>query len=111
VNIFQAYPALGVHRQSDDGDIKAAHKRLAMKYHPDRPDGDPVRFMEVQQAYELLKGVPPLGRIRQLEILGEGCDACSTSGIKAKRKGYRVISVSACERCKGAGYIERETRS
>lgn len=108
MDLFTAYPVLGVHRQSDEAAIKAAHKRLAMQYHPDREGGDHAKFIEVQQAYETLKGVAPLQRIRQLEFLGEGCDSCNTSGILAKRKGYRVVSVAACPKCQGVGYLPRE---
>ena len=34
--------------------VKAAHRRLAKRFHPDAPDGDTDRFLAVQEAYSLL---------------------------------------------------------
>jgi len=51
------YEILGVAKGADEKDIKKAYKRLAMKYHPDRTQGDKAmeeKFKEVQEAYEIL---------------------------------------------------------
>src|ERR1700691_3059893 len=52
------YEILGVQRTADREEIKRAYRRLAMKYHPDRADGDKVaaegRFKECSEAYEVL---------------------------------------------------------
>ncbi|MDQ3937278.1 MAG: J domain-containing protein, partial [Chloroflexota bacterium] len=48
------YRALGVARGASDAEIKAAHRALAKRYHPDAPGGDTRRFVLVQEAYLLL---------------------------------------------------------
>ncbi|HUG49305.1 MAG TPA: J domain-containing protein [Candidatus Limnocylindria bacterium] len=54
------YRALGVARGASEAEIKAAHRRLAKRYHPDSEAGDTDRFLAVQEAYKLL--LDPLRR-------------------------------------------------
>lgn len=54
------YRALGLARGATEAEIKAAHRQLAKRYHPDAPTGDTDRFLMVQEAYKLL--VDPLRR-------------------------------------------------
>jgi len=52
------YEVLEVDRVADDGALKAAFRKLAMKWHPDRNPGDKDcehRFKEINEAYEILK--------------------------------------------------------
>ena len=52
------YEVLGVARTADEKALKAAFRKLAMQFHPDRNPGDDaaeVRFREVSAAYECLK--------------------------------------------------------
>ena len=52
------YETLGVARGADAVAIKAAFRKLAMAYHPDRNPGDQaaeLRFKEINEAYEILK--------------------------------------------------------
>src|SRR6476659_846488 len=52
------YEVLGVERAVDEGELKAAFRKLAMKWHPDRNPGDrssETRFKEINEAYEILK--------------------------------------------------------
>jgi molecular chaperone DnaJ len=52
------YEVLGVGRTANDEEIKRAYRRLAMRHHPDRADGDKreaeTRFKECSEAYEVL---------------------------------------------------------
>ena len=51
------YTLLGVSRDASDQELKRAYKKLAMKYHPDRNQGDKdaeKKFKEVSEAYEVL---------------------------------------------------------
>ncbi|HEY2903256.1 MAG TPA: molecular chaperone DnaJ [Polyangia bacterium] len=51
------YEILGVDRQSSDGEIKAAYRKLALKFHPDRNPGDrqaEEQFKELSVAYAVL---------------------------------------------------------
>ncbi len=52
------YETLGVERTADEGALKSAYRKLAMKYHPDRNPGDgdaEHKFKEINEAYECLK--------------------------------------------------------
>lgn len=51
------YEILGVSKTAEEREIKKAYKRLAMKYHPDRNQGDKEaesKFKEIKEAYEIL---------------------------------------------------------
>ena len=48
------YRELGVLRGATDAQVKAAHRRLAKRFHPDAPEGDTDRFLAIQEAYSLL---------------------------------------------------------
>lgn len=53
------YETLGVPKNATDDDIKKAYRKLAMKFHPDRNQGDGAKqaeekFKEAKEAYEML---------------------------------------------------------
>lgn len=51
------YEVLGIPKSAEEREIKKAYKRLAMKHHPDRNQGDKEAeesFKEIKEAYEIL---------------------------------------------------------
>ncbi|KAK9803693.1 hypothetical protein WJX73_001266 [Symbiochloris irregularis] len=48
------YKILGVERGASEAELKKAHRKLALKLHPDK-GGDPDKFKEINEAYDTLK--------------------------------------------------------
>ena len=58
-DIIAAYKTLGLSPDSDIKEVKAAHRKLAAKFHPDKTDcnhskNNSEAFMKIQSAYELI---------------------------------------------------------
>ena len=52
------YEVLGVSRDAGDVEMKRVYRQLALKYHPDRNQGDKEaeeKFKEAAEAYEVLR--------------------------------------------------------
>ena len=65
------YKLLGVERTANQGQIKHAYRKLAMKYHPDKNPGDEEaadKFKELSTAYAVLSDP---NKKRQYDIHGE----------------------------------------
>ena len=53
------YDLLGVSKNADEGEIKKAYRKLAIKYHPDKSPEDKKeeytkKFQQISEAYEIL---------------------------------------------------------
>ena len=56
MNKWEAAKFLGVPLNANETQVKEAYKRLAKKYHPDRPGGSKESFQKLQKAYDLISG-------------------------------------------------------
>lgn len=48
------YKILGINKEATLEEIKSAYRKLAHKFHPDRPEGSAEKFKEINEAYSVL---------------------------------------------------------
>ncbi len=69
------YEVLGVPKNADAGAIKKAYRKIALKYHPDRNQGDSSaeeKFKEAAEAYEILSSADKKARYDRFGHAGVG---------------------------------------
>src|SRR3954469_11510900 len=72
------YDILGASRSASADDIRKAHRKLVMKYHPDRNKGNKEaeeRFKEIQEAYDVLSDTQKRQNYDQFGHAGVGAGA------------------------------------
>lgn len=79
------YEVLGVSRSATADEIRRAHRKLALQFHPDRnkDKGAVERFSEIQQAYEVLSDDEKRRKYDEFVRLGGTTDAFASGGASA----------------------------
>ena len=76
------YDILGISRTATADDVRRAHRKLALQYHPDRNKAKdaPAKFAEIQEAYEVLSDVEKRRQYDDFIRLGGSPSAFGASG-------------------------------
>jgi curved DNA-binding protein CbpA len=98
--IDDPYRALGVARAASDAEIKAAHRKLAKRFHPDTAKGDAAKFLRVQEAYRVL--ADPLLRREWDQKHAPGPVRADRSAPAAPRRRRQPAAKPATEAADGA---------
>jgi len=96
------YEILGVHPNADENTIKAAYRKLAILWHPDKNPNNQEeaedKFKEINQAYEKLTQVNPdnfnfeeFFNSPEIDVLGSLFSAVFQGNINKKRIGKSII--------------------
>src|SRR5215470_4711693 len=78
------YEVLGVERSAENGELKSAYRKLALKHHPDRNPDDPEaaeKFKEASEAYAVLSDPEKRARYDRFGHAGLGAGASGFSGF------------------------------
>lgn len=78
------YEILGVGRNASPDEIKKAYRKLALKYHPDRNQGDKAaedKFKEATEAYEILSDAEKRRNYDQYGHAGVGAGGFGNGGF------------------------------
>ena len=78
------YEVLGVSKNASEKEIKQAYRKLAIKYHPDRNEGDKnaeEKFKEAAEAYDVLSNTEKRSRYDQFGHQGMGGGSSGFGGF------------------------------
>ena len=109
------FSVLGLHRGSNEVEVKQAWKKKSRETHPDANIGKAVsaeklaqKFSDLSQAYSVLRdSVLRKAYEGRLDITGDSCEICQGKGFKSKQQGFTGRIVRPCEFCGGAGRVLR----
>ncbi|GFH11068.1 uncharacterized protein HaLaN_06502 [Haematococcus lacustris] len=106
-NNTRYYEILGVDKNATPDELKKAHRKLALRFHPDK-GGDPDKFKEINEAYDVLKDEKKREIYdQQRERKSEDVVHKLTASLEEMYNGVtKKLSLSRnlpCDACKGAG--------
>ena len=84
------YQVLGISKTATQDEIKAAYRKLALKYHPDRNPGNKEseeKFKEAAEAYEILSDEQKRQQYDQFGHEGPQMGGFGSGGRRAKKTG------------------------
>jgi DnaJ-class molecular chaperone len=103
--MINPWQILGIHRASDQEEIRQAYYAAAKANHPD-VGGDTAKFTMINQAWTILT-MPPKAFNQFLAALKAKypvCRACNTAGYSFRTKGMTKATRIPCNSCGGAGH-------
>ncbi len=83
------YEILGVGKNASDEEIKKAYRKLAHKFHPDKPGGSEEKFKEINEAYQVLSDKR---KREQYDQFGQTFEQAQASGGFSGFSGFRDFS-------------------
>src|ERR1043165_8609810 len=107
------YTVLGLAKNASEEDIKKAYRKLAMKHHPDRNQGDASKaaeekFKEAKEAYEMLSDPQKRAASDQYGHAGAAPRVRKAAAVLPKRS---AISLAICSAKAGVGAPVAAARS
>ena len=107
--MINPWRVLGVHRKSDDKEIRDRYLTLAKAHHPDAGGTHSAAFIAVGEAHTMLRSVPSRRAwIAYYSRISGACAACNGRGVQTKSRGITVRLYTACPACSGAGFNIKE---
>ena len=112
------YEVLGVSKDATQDEIKAAYRKLAKQYHPDKYIGNPLadlaaeKFKEINEAYEALTGNNASSSNNQGSYAGEFAQVRNLINMNYFDEAERILDASSNRNAewfflKGTLYIRR----
>ena len=92
------YDVLGVPPGASAEVVKAAHRALAAKLHPDRPGGDAQAMARVNTAYTTLND-PTARRLVDRLCSIVACPRCGGTGLVKRQAGFKAVTTRPCPEC------------
>lgn len=83
------YDILGISKNASQDEIKAAFRKLAHQYHPDKAGGDEKKFKEMNEAYQVLSNTE---KRQQYDQFGHTFEQAQAQGGYSGFNGFRDFS-------------------